>query len=333
MLHYYSCYSIGGYKNLDLGNSESGKEVNYFLPLLPVWIKDNRSNIDGLIEKNNIKELDSSSALPSEINTMISFQGYKLLYRHLESGHSVISLRDIHPTSLTDSETNPLLFIVMSDSETDIPAMDKIADYFAHKIDEVSQKICECLYYDSKECGLCFRNKDVNDWINLIVTTSNGKFYSNDVCLLVLEGGSEDYSYAERTQKFNLDQDSVCYGIDENGELYIIPINKTEKKKKISVLIIALGILCLALLLVRGCLLKNSKEKSSNELPTLLQKDSTDFKNSSEDSTITICPKCGNECLWCGTLEIVRDSVKIQFDFVENESKQKKFVMNRFIVS
>ncbi|MCQ2306963.1 MAG: hypothetical protein MJ000_05300 [Bacteroidales bacterium] len=311
-----------------MGNSESGKEVNYFLPLLPVWIKDNRSNIDGLIEKNNIKELDSSSALPSEINTMISFQGYKLLYRHLESGHSVISLRDIHPTSLTDSETNPFLFIIMSNSESDVQTMDKIADYFAHNINEVSRKICECLYYDSKECGLCFRNKEVNDWINSIVTISNGKFYSEDVCLLVLEVGSEDYTYAEQSQKFSLDQDSVCYGIDENWELHRILINKTEKKKKISVLTMAWGVLCLVLLLVGGVLLKNPKEKSINELPTLLQKDSTDFKNSSEDSTITICPKCGKECPWCGTLEIVRDSVKIRFDSVENESKQKWFVMN-----
>ena len=233
MLHYLSCYSIGGYKNLDLGSSEVGKEVNYFLPLLPVWIKDNRSNIDGLVEKNNIKELDSSSKVPDEINTMISFQGYKLLYRRLESGCSVISLRDIRPTSTTDSETNPFLFIIMSDSESDVQTMDKIADYFAHNINEVSRKICECLYYDSKECGLCFRNKEVNDWINSIVTISNGKFYSEDVCLLVLEVGSEDYTYAEQSQKFSLDQDSVCYGIDENWELHRILINKTEKKENI----------------------------------------------------------------------------------------------------
>lgn len=331
MLHYYSCYSIGGYKNLDLGNdSDTGKEVNYFLPLLPVWQKENRPNMDELIEKNNIKELDGSSNLPNEIVKMICFQGYKLLYRHLKSGQSVVSLRDIRPTSTTDSETNPFLFIVMSDSMDDVRAMDRIADYFAHNIEEVSQKICECLYYDSKECGLCFRNKKLNDWIKTF-PAPNEAYPSNSVPLLVLERGSENYHFAEQTQGFILEPNSICFSVLEtSGKLYRIPISESQKKKKSIILIWAVGILCLILLLTGGYLGKTSQKKlkntSNDEPPTLqskdsllLGKDSTDFESfSSNSSTIKICPCRGKECPCCGEMGTCEENlIHSQIDDVE----------------
>lgn len=210
MLKYYSYYSVGGYKDFMLGDSESKEEATFYFPLLPVL--EERSQKDKEVGKQvaelkalpAIRQLSAENTygLPSSANVMFSHAGYKLIYKHLEGDMYALALRDISQDSKDETGRSiPFLFVITGDSNADVRTLDILATYFAGNIKRVEQLLSQLLYMDMDKNGLRFDLAKFNKWIKDIMKSypstmlpciSGGKkihAYHNKVALLLLPDG------------------------------------------------------------------------------------------------------------------------------------------------
>lgn len=238
MLKYFSYYSVGGYKDLILGDSESKNESTYYFSLLPVLEERAKSDSASVKQVAELKALpqirqlsaDNSYGLPSSARVLFSHAGYKLIYKHLEGDQYALALRDICQTSKDETGRSiPFLFVIIGDSAADVRTLDILAAYFACNIKQVEQKLSQLLYMDMEKNGLRFDLAEFNTWIRDIVNTipsttlptlSGGfKIHANKnkVALLLLPNGiSKDKSISEQR-------------IDTN-ETVMIPISEVISK-------------------------------------------------------------------------------------------------------
>lgn len=233
MLKFYSYYSVGGYKDFLLGDSESQDEATYYLPLLPILeekAKDDKNialQVEELKALPSIKQLsaDNSFGLPPSANVLFSHAGYKLIYKHLEGNKYALSLRDIMPNSKDETgRAIPFLFVIVGDAK-DVHFMDIIATYFSANIKTVERSISQLLYMDFEKNGLRFDLMKFNTWLKDIVNSAPSTNLStlsgsikihvntNSVALLIIPSGvSREKAFAE--QQIN-DQNVVALSIDD----------------------------------------------------------------------------------------------------------------------
>lgn len=209
MLRYYSYYSVGGYKDFSLGNSESQDESTFYFPLLPVL--EERAKSDSEVAKQiaefknlpaiNQLSTENSYGLPSSANILFSHAGYKLIYKSLGSDKYAIALRDISQNSKDETgRTIPFLFVIVGDS-ADIRILDILATYIACNVKQVEKNLSQLLYMDMDKNGLRFELAKFNNWIKetvkhssstTIPTISGGlKIHAtqNKVALILLPSG------------------------------------------------------------------------------------------------------------------------------------------------
>lgn len=223
MLRYYSYYSVGGYKDLILGTSESQQETTYYLPLLSVLEERAKKDAEASKQFEQLKKLpkiqqlsaSETYGLPVSARTLFSHAGYKLIYKYLEADSYALALRNITDNAKDEhGRVIPFMFVIVGDTKDDTRSLDILATYFACNIKSVEKILSEFLYMDIKANGLKFELAKFNAWINKVVSnesltilpTTNGGIsihaQANDVALLVLpEGISEQKAITE--QKLN----------------------------------------------------------------------------------------------------------------------------------
>lgn len=225
MLKYYSYYSVGGYKDFILGDSESKDESTYYFSLLPILeerAKNDREaakQVEELKALPEIKQLSADNAygLPASAKILFSHAGYKLIYKHLEADKYALAIRDISPK--TKDETGrciPFLFVIIGDSNTDIHILDILATYMACNLMQVENFLSQILYMDMKKNGLRFDLAKLNKWIKDVINTcpsvmlpciSGGikiHAHRNSVALLLLPNGvSKEKAISEQKIEAN----------------------------------------------------------------------------------------------------------------------------------
>lgn len=185
MLKYYTYYSIGGYKDMFLGDSSMQEDCTYYVPLLPVLRKkalqtgdtDTQKKVAELEKLSMIKTLSKESTfdLPQRAISLISHGAYKLIYTQAENNTYIISLRDIVGTAKDESGRSiPFLIMIVGDSKTDTALLNKIAAYWTSNLSTVSVKIASMFTYDSEKNGLCFHLKSFSQWLQEIGEKSTG---------------------------------------------------------------------------------------------------------------------------------------------------------------
>lgn len=167
MLKFYTYYSVGGYKDLYLGNSTMNDEFTYLLPLL--GIQRRRAEAEGdeqLAER--VKQLDalpkillvnqaSSYGFPKSGARLVSHGGYKLIYTHLEEDCYALILRDILGENKDESGRSiPFLMMLVADNVQDARKLATIAAFWSNNIETVSNKIASMLMYDKEVNGIKF---------------------------------------------------------------------------------------------------------------------------------------------------------------------------------
>lgn len=232
MLRYYSYYSVGGYKDMYLGNSEMKATETYFLPLLPVWEKRAKDNNDEeLLEKvRNLETLPSIKILkrdelygfPVEANNVISHGAYKIIYYGLKTGEYILSIRDIEGEEKDDvGRSIPFLIAIVGESVEDKAVLDKLCSYMVNNLDSTSEFMSQLFKYDWQKNGKYFRLYDFTKWIEEVVKDASDKIntakleyivdMSNDKAfVLVPEGLNKEIVVKEQ-----LLQDKEVYGIFE----------------------------------------------------------------------------------------------------------------------
>ena len=203
MLRYYTYYSVGGYKDLYLGNSEMNDDFTYYLPLLGLQKRRAESNGD-LILIQKVRTLDSLSKInvvnksstygfPELASRLVSHGGYKLIYTHLNDGHYVLTLRDIIGES-KDASGHPVPFLIMivADNYTDAQKLATIAAYWSNHMESVSYKVASMLVYDKDVNGIKFCLHQYNSFLDSCCNKQSFVETTSDrICVIAKSGLTE----------------------------------------------------------------------------------------------------------------------------------------------
>lgn len=243
MLRYYSYYSVGGYKDFFLGDSENKAENTYYFPLIPFLEEEAKTTesakarVDELKALPRIEQLSEKETfgLPKTANALFTHSGYKLMYRHLEGNTYALAIRDLSNNEKDDMGRDiPFLFVITGDTRKDIQSLDLLTAYMANNLALSQKMIAECLGMNYELNGLQFHLAKFNEWINQVVKeqrtksviTVEGSFAVgaklNTVSLLVLPQGVSGQQAIQEQKLAEMKVSSVA--IEE-----LVTIDDTEK--------------------------------------------------------------------------------------------------------
>lgn len=176
MLRFYTYYSVGGYKDLYLGNSEMDEEFTYLLPLLEIHRKRAATEGDVQLAKR-VEQLDSLPKIllvnqktpygfPESASRLVSHGGYKIVYTHVADDSYALVLRDIHGNNKDESGRSiPFLIMIVADNMQDARKLATIAAFWGNHISSVSEKIASMILYDSNVNGIKFCLSQFNTFV------------------------------------------------------------------------------------------------------------------------------------------------------------------------
>lgn len=182
MIHYYTYYSVGGYKDMYLGSEGCDAGRAYYLPLLPVEKKqaENEHDTELLAKVERQQQLpkigvlsqEDNFGLPSTANTLVTHGSYSFAYTYLEDDKHIMVIR-----GLSAKDTVPFLFSLMSDSREDLPRMNRLATYIVANPTTSRKELAACLHYDPLENGLCVELAQLNAWVKRVASDrANDRF-------------------------------------------------------------------------------------------------------------------------------------------------------------
>lgn len=184
MLSYYSYYSVGGYKDMFLGNAGMKEKDVFFLPLLAVWKKRAESNQDeALMEKvrtlsalPSIQLLNQSESysLPADADRVFSHGGYKVMYVAYKSGETLLAIRDIEGEEKDEAgRAIPFLIALAGTTPDDRQTLGRLAAYMASNLTTTERKLSSLFEYVPEKNGLCFHLGALNDWVRTTAAFSS----------------------------------------------------------------------------------------------------------------------------------------------------------------
>ncbi len=174
MIRYYAYYSVGGYKDLYLGNNEMNEQATYYLPLMAIWRKKAESNPEYArkleectpLPKIKVATINDMFGLPQKAADYFVHGGYKELLSKLSDGECVLIIRDLENNQKDDSGRNiPFLFAFVADTPQDASILIRIAAYAAARMKKTTRFLSDSLGYDAQYNGLRFNLKEVNEWV------------------------------------------------------------------------------------------------------------------------------------------------------------------------
>lgn len=160
MIEYYSYYSIGGYKDFYLGNTNDEHEVVYYSPFLG-FDKEGLEELD-VKTKVQLSELskkplmeyltkDSAKKLPPTAVRIEGRGGYKVLFCAVEGGYSIV-IREIE-NNVKDTYNRSIPFLLQFIG-CDIVEMNSLNDFICSHLAEFENVLRELFAY----------NADLNAW-------------------------------------------------------------------------------------------------------------------------------------------------------------------------
>ena len=209
MIHFFAYYSVGGYKDMYLGNDGQTDEKHYYLPLLSIERSQAEEQKDDAlaakVERQSalpaigLLTTDNRFGLPNMANKITTHGGFQVIFTHLEGEKFIIVLRGIQGSDKDESgRPIPFLLSFMSDSQSDLQKMRRLAGYLAQYTQTAKKELAAFLHYDPVENGLCFEQAKMQQWLNQVVgesqneilTLANGQntqipSAKDEICLLV----------------------------------------------------------------------------------------------------------------------------------------------------
>ena len=261
MLHFYTYYSVGGYKELYLGNNSSNVDRTFYLPLLSVEREQAEKNKDKELSEKverqcnlpSIKRITNTNRYgwPTMADTLITHGSYLLIYTHIADEKFIISIRGICGNEKDETgRPIPYMFAIMSDNIEDLVLMNHIATYISKDLNKSKKEIANFIHYDAVENGLCFEIKAFMRWVKDISRSEKNDYltFSNseririeaktgEICLMVIPNGLTP-SFAMNEISLQKRLKTTCT-IDENKKL--IKLKQSSNKSNL-LWILAIGI-------------------------------------------------------------------------------------------
>ena len=173
MIKYFAYYSVGGYKDMYLGNSEMNEEYTYYSPFYSQW-KNNtlpdkfvnrmKEQLAYLDKQPHIKILTATDEdLPKDAGKFVSHSGFKLACCTLNNGSTTIALKDLNGCEKDENERSiPFMLQLLSDdAETQIA----LADYIRTHLETEEKFFANLFEYNANYNCLQFNIAKLNAWI------------------------------------------------------------------------------------------------------------------------------------------------------------------------
>ena len=173
MIKYFAYYSVGGYKDMYLGNSELNEEYTYYSPFYSQW-KNNtlpdkfvnrmKEQLAYLDKKPHIKILTATDEdLPKDAGKFVSHSGFKLVCCTLNNGSTTIAVKDLNGCEKDENERSIafMLQLLSDDAETQIA----LADYIRTHLETEEKFFANLFEYNANYNCLQFNIAKLNAWI------------------------------------------------------------------------------------------------------------------------------------------------------------------------
>lgn len=256
MIKYFAYYSVGGYKDMYLGNSEMEEECTYYSPFYSQW-KDNalpenfvnrmKEQLEYLEGQTHIKILTAiDEDLPKDASRFVTHSGFKLACCTLNNGATTIALKDLNGRAKDENERSiPFMLQFLSD---DTNTQIALADYIRTHLETEEDFFASLFEYNVNYNCLQFNLAKLNAWIKDVIENKLNGVKENTATrrlhMLVLSNGvSKEYAVSELgmqmkdTDKvYNIAGMNVYNSEAEVGSLrdFEIPISpEAEGKSKI----------------------------------------------------------------------------------------------------
>lgn len=173
MLRYYSYYSVGGYKDLFLGDSITNDKRRYYLPLLPMLEtqgetdEKKKAELERLAKLPRIEVLGrcNTFGLSEKALTLISHAAYNLILLHLEGDTFALCLREI---TGENNDVPPFLLLITGEGNDDICILERLVAWMSADMVATKTFLSSIIHYDVETNGYCVEIKKLNEWINNI---------------------------------------------------------------------------------------------------------------------------------------------------------------------
>lgn len=210
MIKYFAYYSVGGYKDMYLGNSEMKEECTYYSPFYSQWKNNSlpenfvnrmREQLEYLDKQTHIKILTAiDEDLPKDASRFVSHSGFKLACCTLNNGATTIALKDLNGRAKDENERSiPFMLQFLSD---DTNTQIALADYIRTHLEAEEDFFASLFEYNVNYNCLQFNLAKLNTWIKDVVENKLNEVISNTTArrlhMLVLSNGvSKEYALSE----------------------------------------------------------------------------------------------------------------------------------------
>lgn len=210
MIKYFAYYSVGGYKDMYLGNSEMEEECTYYSPFYSQWksntlpenfvsrMKEQLECLDGQTHIKILTAIDED--LPKDASRFVTHSGFKLACCTLNNGATTIALKDLNGSVKDENERSIsfMLQLLSDDTNTQIA----LADYIRTHLETEEDFFASLFEYNVNYNCLQFNLAKLNTWIKDVVENKLNEVISNTTArrlhLLVLSNGvSKEYALSE----------------------------------------------------------------------------------------------------------------------------------------
>lgn len=219
MIRIYAYYSCGGYKDMYLGTDDETTGESYYLPLLPIWKKNNKTE---QIEKTHnllqVKLITKEEAygFPPECRVMFSHGGYKAMHRTLTSGAVCFCIRDIFNGAKDEENRDiPFHFLLIAEGRESIKKLDEFALSYIGNWNLIETQLGRCISYDPYINGIKFNLDSIKESIynspasSIPIAHTRGKIISIKVSSRAHAG--------KALQEQNITADAVNAFYDNSG--------------------------------------------------------------------------------------------------------------------
>lgn len=210
LIKYFAYYSVGGYKDMYLGNSEMEEECTYYSPFYSQW-KDNtlpetfvdrmKEQLEYLDKQTHIKILTAlDEDLPIDASKFVSHSGFKLACCTLNNGATTIALKDLNSSAQDETERCiPFMLQLLSD---DTKTQIALADYIRTHLETEEEFFANLFEYNANYNCVQFNIAKLNAWIKDVIEnkleTGNDNSTARKLHILVLSNGvTKEYALSE----------------------------------------------------------------------------------------------------------------------------------------
>lgn len=255
-IKYFAYYSVGGYKDMYLGNSEMEEECTYYSPFYTQWKDNTLSEIFANRMKEQLEYLDNQTHikiltaldedLPKDASRFVSHSGFKLACCSLNNGTTTIAIKDLNGNAKDENERSiPFMLQLISDETNTQIAL---ADYIRTHLETEEEFFANLFEYNASYNCLQFNIAKLNVWIKDVIenklNVNNMNSVTHRLHMLVLSNGvSKEYAISElglqmkdADRVYNIAGMNVYNSETETGSLrdLEIPISpEAEGKSKI----------------------------------------------------------------------------------------------------